>query len=254
MLKLPAVAVVALLSLSPPLQNADQVAALKKQVEDLQKQQAEMKRDLEAIKALLQPLMRQAQAQDGPNLQGQTLPIANEPAMGLPSAKLTIVEISDYHCPFCRRQTLQTFPQIESEYVKTGKARYVFVDYPIAELHPQSERAHEAANCVGDQGKYWQMHNLLFANPPAKDDVTLTKMAEGLQLDMSQFASCMNTGKYAGEIRASVQRIQQLGIGGTPMVVVGYTPAPGMPLKIEKFIYGAQPFPAFKEAIDSLSR
>ena len=78
---------------------------------------------------------------------------------GNASAKVTLVEVSDYHCPFCRRQTLQTMPQVLTDYVNTGKVKYVFVDYPIAQLHPDAFAAHEAAACAGDQGKYWQMHD-----------------------------------------------------------------------------------------------
>ena len=90
---------------------------------------------------------------------------------------MTLVEVSDYHCPFCRRQTLQTLPQVMTEYVNSGKARYVFVDYPIAQLHPDAFKSHEAANCAGDQGKYWQMHELLFANSPVRDAAQLTAKA-----------------------------------------------------------------------------
>ena len=95
--------------------------------------------------------------------------IAGEPTKGNATAKVTVVEVSDYHCPFCRRQVLQTLPQLLAEYVNTGKVQYVFVDYPIAQLHPDAFKSHEAAACAGDQDKYWQMHDLLFTNSPARD-------------------------------------------------------------------------------------
>ncbi len=183
---------------------------------------------------------------------GATIPTVNEPAMGSSSARVTLMEISDYHCPFCKRQAQQTFPQLVNDYVKTGKVQFVFVDYPIAQLHPRAARAHEAAICAGEQNKYWEMHVSLFNNPVANDDGALIGQANVIGLDPGAFQSCLTSGRHAASIQASVKRIEQLGIAGTPMVVLGYTPAAGQPLKVEKYVYGAQPYSAFKEAIDSL--
>jgi protein-disulfide isomerase len=172
--------------------------------------------------------------------------------MGSSSARVTLLEVSDYQCPFCKRQMLQTFPQIEAEYIKTGKVQYMFVDYPIAQLHPTAARSHEAANCAGEQGKYWELHRSLFNSPVAKDDAALVAQAKSIGLDATRLQSCLASGKYTASVQASVRRMEQLGIQGTPMVLIGLTPAPGQPLKIEKFVYGAQSFAAFKSAIDSL--
>src|SRR4051812_44243393 len=150
LLKLSSIAVLALLSLSPPQSQSEEIAALKRQVQELKAQQTSMERDLEAIKSIL----TQAQAGADP-LVSQSISIANEPTRGNASAKITLVEVSDYHCPFCRRQTLQTIPQLLTEYVNSGKVKYVFMDYPIAQLHPDAFQAHVAADCAGDQGKYW---------------------------------------------------------------------------------------------------
>lgn len=257
-MKLGSVTLVALLSLSPPLEQdpAAEIAALKRQVQELREQQAQMQRDLTAIKNFLQALTQGARQQpDGPEipgLVGATVPTAGEPAMGSPSAKVMVVEVSDYQCPFCKRQTQQTFPQLQSEYVQTGKVQYVFVDYPIAQLHPTAARSHEAAACAGDQGKFWEMHATLFRSPIAKDDAALEAHAKGIGLDLAQFRQCLASGKHAASIRASVERMERLGIQGTPMTLIGYTPAPGQPMKIERYVYGAQPYSAFKQAIDEL--
>jgi protein-disulfide isomerase len=251
------VAFVALISLSPPPQSqADEIAALKRQVQELREQQAQMQRDLTAIKNFLQQLVqgRPSGGPEAPGLVGATIPTANEPSMGSSSAKVTVMEISDYHCPFCKRQAQETFPQLVNEYVKTGKVQFVFVDYPIAQLHPKAARAHEAAICAGEQGKYWEMHVSLFNNPVARDDAALAAQAKQVGVDEGKFNSCLTSGRHAASIQASVSRIEQLGVSGTPMVVLGYTPAPGQPLKVEKYVYGAQPYAAFKEAIDSLLR
>lgn len=247
LLKLPAVALLALFSLSPPQTQADEIAALKRQMQELKAQQTAMERDLQTIKTILQ----QAQAPAGDPFVAKTIAIANEPARGEASAKVTVVEVSDFHCPFCKRQTLQTVPQLMTDYVDSGKVKYVFVDYPIAQLHPAAFQAHEAANCAGDQGKYWQMHNSLFTNPPARDAAQLTAQAKTLGLDEAKFAACLSGQVHAPAIRDSVARMQQLGVGGTPLTLIGLTPAPGAPMKVVSSIYGARPYADFKTAIDA---
>jgi protein-disulfide isomerase len=255
--KLGSVTLIALLSLSPPQDQASEIAALKRQVQELRDQQAQMQRELTAIKNFLQQLVQGAkqQGQGGPEipgLVGAMIPTAGEPAMGSPSAKLMVIEVSDYQCPYCKRQVQQTFPQLQAEYVKSGKVQYVFVDYPIAQLHPTAARSHEAAACAGDQGKFWEMHLSLFNGPIAKDDATLEKQAQSVGLDVAQFKSCLSSDRHSASIKDSVARMERLGIGGTPMTLLGFTPAPGQPMKVEKYIYGALPYAEFKAAIDAL--
>lgn len=252
--KLATVSFVALLSLSPPQSPQDEVAALRREVQALKEQQAQMQRELTAIKNFLQSLIqpRQQAGNELPGIVGVTVPTEGEPTLGSATAKVTVMEVSDYHCPFCKRQTQQTFPQIREEFINTGKVRYVFVDYPIAQLHPLAHRAHEAAACAGDQGKFWEMHDSLFSQPPSKSDSDLTGQANSLGLDMTKFSSCLSSGRHAGAIKASVSRMEQLGIAGTPMTLIGLTPAPGQPMKIVKYVYGAKPYSEFKAAIESM--
>jgi protein-disulfide isomerase len=257
--RLSVVAFVAIVSLSPPVDQdpAQEIAELKRQVQELREQQAQMQRELAAIKNFLQALVQprpqgQGEAPDVDGIVGASIPTANEPAMGSSSAKVTVMEISDYQCPFCKRQTQQTFPRIQAEYIATGKAQYVFVDYPIAQLHPTAARTHEAAICAGEQNKYWEMHMSLFRSPVAKDDAALIAQAKQAGLDAGAFQVCLSSGRHSASVQASVARMEQLGISGTPMTVIGLTPSPGQPLKVAKYVYGAQPFSAFKEAIDSI--
>jgi len=250
MLKISALALLVLLSLSPPQSQTDDIAALKRQMQEMKAQQTSMERDLQAIKALLQ----QAQAPSAPAgdpFVGKSIVITDEPTRGNASAKITVVEVSDFHCPFCRRQTLQTVPSLMTDYVNSGKVKYVFVDYPIAQLHPDAFRSHEAASCAGDQGKYWQMHDSLFTNAPVRDAAQLTAQARTIGLDEAKFGSCLSGGVHAASIRNSIARMQQLGVGGTPLTLIGLTPAPGAQMKVVASIYGARPYADFKDAIDS---
>ena len=177
--------------------------------------------------------------------------IAGEPTKGSPTAKVTLVEVSDYHCPFCRRHMQTTQPQIDSEYINSGKVQYIFIDYPIEQLHPEAFKAHEAANCAGDQGKYWEMHARLFASAdpgsrPAR------RQAQAARPRRAALKACVDSGKYAKPVRDSVARMEQLGIDSTPTFLVGVTPAPGQPMKVVKVVKGAVPFSEFKKVIDGL--
>jgi protein-disulfide isomerase len=253
LLKLTSVTLLALLSLSPPQSQSDEIAALRREVQALKAQQQQMDRDLQTIKSLLQRLAQGGQPEGDPFV-NKTIGLDNEPTRGNAVAKVTLVEVSDYHCPFCKRQTLQTMPKLMAEYVNTGKVRYVFVDYPIAQLHPDAFKAHEAAACAGDQGKYWQMHELLFTNSVARDASQLSASANMLGIDMKKFDACLNNGNgspHAAAIRESVSRMQDLGVGGTPLVLIGMTPAAGTPMKIVSSVYGAKPYPEFKSALDA---
>ena len=254
--RLATVTFVAVLSLSPPIQQnpADELAALKREIQALKEQQAQMQRELQAIKTFLQTAMkpRTAEEPEVPGLVGAMIPTDGEPALGQAGAKLTIMEISDYHCPFCKRHAQQTFPQIVNEFVNTGKARYIFVDFPIAQLHPQAARSHEAAACAQEQGRFWEMHTSLFGSVPAKEDAALAAQAKNAGLDPAKFTACLSSGRNAAGVQASVKRIEGLGVAGTPMTVIGLTPAPGQPMKVLKYVYGARPYADFKTTIDAL--
>jgi protein-disulfide isomerase len=246
MLKVATVAFVALFSLSPPIEQ--DVAALKREIEALKAQQATMQKDLDAIKSFLQQLIRQPEE---PKLVDAAVAIAGEPSKGSPRAKVTLIEVSDYHCPFCRRHMQATQPQIEADYITSGKLQYIFIDYPIEQLHPEAFKAHEAANCAGDQGKYWEMHAKLFASP-TRDLGLLVSQAQELGMDGAKLRACLDEGKYAKPVRESVARMEQLGISSTPTFLLGATPAAGEPMKIAKVVRGALPYPEFKKAIDSM--
>jgi protein-disulfide isomerase len=249
LLKLSTVTLVAMFSLSGPYPQ-DDVAALRREIEALKAEQAAMKKDLEAIKSFLQALVQGGKPAEE-TLVNASIDISGEPSRGAATARITLVEVSDYHCPFCRRHMQETQPRIEQEFISTGKVRYVFVDYPIEQLHPDAFKAHEAANCAGDQGKYWEMHAKLFA-APTRDVNELVAQAESLGVNGAAFRTCLTGNKYAAPVRESVARMQQLGVDSTPMFLIGLTPANGQPLKILKVVKGAHPFQQFKSTIEGL--
>lgn len=94
----------------------------------------------------------------------ETVGVGNLPALGSNNAKVTMVEFSDYQCPFCERHFTQTEPQLKKEYVDTGKVKFYYRDFPLSQIHPGAQKGAEAARCAGDQGKYWEYHDSLFKN------------------------------------------------------------------------------------------
>ena len=154
-------------------------------------------------------------------------------------APVTIVEWSDYECPFCARFYSETEKLIDEQYVKTGKVRFVYRDYPLP-FHQNAQKAAEAAECAGDQGKFWEMHNLLFEQGVAGGVAGFKQFAQQLGLDTSKFNTCLDTGATAAEIQKDMNDGSAVGIQGTPGFIIN-----------GKLVSGAQPFSVFKQVIDA---
>ena len=130
--------------------------------------------------------------------------------------------------------------------------KFLFFDFPLESIHKNALKAAEASRCAGEQGKYWEMHDQLFANFTALETVDLFRHATTLGLDPLKFQECMDSGKYANEIRKDLMEGQRAGVKGTPCFFVGISEGDDFKIKILKVVRGAQPYPMFKEALDSL--
>jgi protein-disulfide isomerase len=232
-------------------QSQKETEALKKEIEALKASQAELQKSLNEVRDFLKAVT--GGKFGGPSIEGASVDITGAPVNGVATAPVTLIEISDYHCPFCRRHVRQTQPQIYAEYVNAGKVRHVFLHYPIDQLHPNAYRSHEAASCAADQRKFWDLHAKLWeGDKPVNTVEEITTIAQSAGLDMSAFRQCLDSGKHTQEVKDSVARIQKLGINGTPAFLIGRTPPAGQPVKVNKFVEGALPYPAFKEALESV--
>ncbi|MBI2202498.1 MAG: DsbA family protein [Candidatus Rokubacteria bacterium] len=247
---LPAVLAIALLVGGGAPVAAQPVEDLRKEIEALKQDQAAIRKEIAEIKALLRG--RGAAAPSSGGLSDVRLAVQGAPALGQDSARVTIVEFSDYQCPFCRRHSSDVFPEIVKDYVKTGKVRYVFRDFPIASLHPQAHRLHEAAHCAGDQGRYWQMHERLFEESQRSDTKDLVARARALGLDGPRFERCLAGGVHATRVRQGVADAEKARVRGTPSFFLGFTERDGAPIQPQRLVVGAQPYEAFKQAIDGL--
>src|SRR5258705_3569811 len=141
--------------------------------------------------------------------------------------------------------------QLESEYIKTGKLRYVVRDFPLEAIHPQAFRAAEATHCGRDQGKYWEMHHQLFANQRSLAVDDLPGHAQAVGLDVPAFQRCLDSNKHAVRVRADLAEGQRAGISGTPTFFLGAIDGDSK-MKVVRTLRGAQPYAAFKAAIDSV--
>jgi len=145
-----------------------------------------------------------------------------------------------------------TLPQIQRDYIKTGKVKYVFRDLPLESIHRQAFKAHEAANCAGDQEKYWEMHNQLFANQKKMRRKDLSAYAKAIGLDLSVFEGCLDSGKHVKAIRTDIASAGNAGIRGTPTFLLGYTESDPSKVKAVRMLRGAQPYRQFQQAFDQL--
>lgn len=214
----------------------------------LEEGQAAIKKDLEEIKTLLQA--RTPRPPREPT--DVKLSVEGQPFKGASDAKVTVVEFSDYQCPFCARHATQTFPQLDEHYVKTGKVKYVFMDLPLEQIHPQAVKAAEAARCAGESGKYWEMHDRLFANQKALAPEQLVAHARAAGADPKKFQACLDGGKYTAAVRKSLAEAKEAGARGSPTFFIGLSTPGATEFKAVQVLRGAQPFERFKETIDRL--
>ena len=176
----------------------------------------------------------------------------NDPIIGNPDAPITIIEFSDFQCPFCARFHTQTLPLILEQYIEQGKVKLVFRDFPIQSIHPNALPASIAAECANEQGKFREMHDMLFDNQNQWNNQETTEAlsvfseyATEIQLDQETFDSCLTSGKYIEEIRKDLDDGRDYGVSGTPGFFVGNEKIGFVELK------GAQPFDNFKKIIDA---
>lgn len=155
------------------------------------------------------------------------------------NAPVTIVEFSDYECPYCARFWKDAYSEIVTEYVDTGKVKLVFRDFPLS-FHKEAQKAAEAAECAGEQDKYYEMHDKLFGEGVVGGVTTFKAYATELNLNMDKFNTCLDNGEMAEEVKKDFADGQKYGVTGTPAFFING----------EKIV-GAQPFEAFKQIIDS---
>ncbi|WP_243304488.1 DsbA family protein [Geothrix oryzisoli] len=242
-----------LATLAVPVCMAQQAAgpSLQRQIDDLKDGQRRMLEELEAIKGLL----KERTATGGPALPKAGSPLSvnvfREPFKGASGARVAILEYSDFDCPYCARYATQVFPRLDADYVRTGKVKYFFRDLPLP-VHPDAQFKARIARCAGEQGKFWEAHDRLFADQRPFDPAALAKLVRDLGLDAAAFNASLEGGKYAENIRLSVASAERMQIQGAPAFLFGTLNAEGQVLSVTKVVLGAESYESFKETLDAL--
>ena len=161
---------------------------------------------------------------------------STDPSLGRASAPVTIIEFSDFQCPFCQR-VAPTIKKIRDTY--GDKVRIVWKDFPLTSIHPEAFKASEAAHCAGDQGKYWEYHDRLFANQQQLQIPQLKAHAGAVGLDQAAFDQCLDSGKHAANVQADIDLGASMGVQSTPTVYIN-----------GRVVTGAQPIGVFTSVID----
>jgi protein-disulfide isomerase len=182
----------------------------------------------------------------------QTVTFDSANFKGNKTARITLIEFADYQCAFCARFSRETFPQIERDYIATGKVKFVFADFPLERSHPQAFKAAAAAQCAAEQGKFWEMHQRLFDLQETRYFNDWPHHAEMLALDSTKFKQCLDSPATASKIRNELANGKNAGVEGTPTFFIGFTDSNISQIKALRQIAGAKPYATFKEAFDGL--
>lgn len=169
----------------------------------------------------------------------------DDPFLGNEKAKVTVIEFSDFECPFCRSMWRDSLPQIKKNYIDTGKIKFVYRDFPLS-FHLGAEPAAEGGNCAQEQGKFWELHDKIFQEQDKQGQGTIQfsaqdvkKWAVAIGLDTAKFNQCLDSGKYKAEVAKDVADGTAARVSGTPTTFIN-----------GRSLVGAQPYSSFKALID----
>lgn len=170
----------------------------------------------------------------------------DDAVLGDPNAPITIIEFSDFQCPFCRKFYRETIPQIKKDYSTTGKVKFVYRDFPLVQIHPGATPAAEGTECAEEQGKFWEMHDAIFDEQEKQGSGTIQFTADDVKnwaakigLDTTKFNQCLDSGKYRQEVEKDLADGAAAGVNGTPATFIN-----------GRLVSGAQPYSVFKTIID----
>ena len=246
---LASVAVILSLGAAPSAQSSADYQALRKELDLMRERIAQMQREIDALKNA-QPAAAPAAAGPIVPMTNVTFNLSKAPMRGGASARVAMVELSDFECPFCGRYSRETAPQLMKQYVDAKRIAYAFLHLPVA-THAFAFKAAEAAACAGDQGKFWEMHDVLFARQgTALAPAYLPGKGETVGLEKTAYTSCLSTSKHAATIQADLAQIQRFPRTGTPTFYIGTIDPATKVFRSAVRIVGAKPLTVFQQALD----
>jgi protein-disulfide isomerase len=205
--------------------------------------------ELKQIRSLLEKLQPGTAPPPEPTpVRGTFTLSADDRVLGNRNAPITMVEFTDYQCPFCKDFHKNTFPILKRDFIDTGKVRFVTRDVPL-DFHQHAQISAEGARCAGEQGKFWQMRDVIFQNSPRLAAEDLVRYAGEVGLNQMLFQNCLNTHKFEVDVRLNLAHAATLKITGTPSFLLG--PSTGDTVEGE-IIEGALPVTSFVEKLTAL--
>jgi protein-disulfide isomerase len=228
----------------------EEQARLQKQIDELKEAQRQLQQQIKELKG--------DQATKRVSLTKSQTPFdievdkSSPESKGNERARVAIIEFTDFQCSYCLGFVTDTLPQLDKDYVSTGKVKYFFRNLPLTAGHPNAFRAAEAAHCAAEQGKFWQAHDRFFANQNTLNPNDWLPHARALGLDVFKFDECLKSGKFDEGINKDIEEAQSLGIEGTPAFLIGLLARDGKTVSVRKVIMGADPYDSFKQTLDEL--
>jgi len=180
----------------------------------------------------------------------ETQSLANAAVLGSPDTQAVMIVYSDFQCPFCGKFAREIMPVIQAQYVDAGKLRIVFRHLPIP-MHNNAQKAAEAASCAGSQGRFWDMHNAIFADQAELEPGQLRARAERLKLDMERFDRC-TAGETTEQVDRDFESAKSLGVSSTPSFLFGVVSPDATGVTVKQVISGVAPIAEFSKAIEAL--
>lgn len=233
----------------PAAQSPADYPALRKELDLMRERIVQMQKEIDALKVAKPAAASPAEGPIVP-MTNVTFNLAKAPMRGSPSARVAMVELSDFECPFCGRYSRETAPLLMKQYVDSKRIAYAFLHLPVAS-HAFAFKAAEAAACAGDQGKFWEMHDVLFARQgTALAPAFLPGKGETLGLEKATYGSCLATSRHARTVQADLAQIQQFPRTGTPTFYIGTIDPATKAFRSAVRIVGAKPLVVFQQALD----
>src|ERR1022692_838339 len=217
----------------------------------LTRQQGEqILQELRQIRQLLERQAKPAAPQEEAPTKAKITDLTGVSMLGSKTAPLTIVEYTDYQCPFCQRFHVTAFNELKKAYIDTGKVRFFSKDMPL-DFHPNAMRAAMAARCAGEQGKFWELRDTMGANPNSLDMEHIVSFAANLKMDTVALRACIDGGKYKERVQSDVLEGMRVGANGTPTLIVGRRAGNGGSGGV---VVGAMPFQMFDLKLKELEK
>jgi protein-disulfide isomerase len=222
------------------------------QINALKQGQEQILKELGEIKKLLQERPGRVDYSAKPTAPNAiSLNVHGEPFKGDSRARVAIMEYSDFDCSFCAKYATEIYPLIDENYIKPGKVKYFFRDL-LSPEYPNALFNARLARCAGEQGKFWEMHDRLFANPSAVTGQDFAPHAQALGLNTEKLRQCLASDRYTENIRSSTVGAARIGIRGTPAFLIGTVTADGDFLRTTNVFVGADSYAAIKSFLDEL--